>query len=157
MMSWVANWGNLANRVLSFANKHWEGHVPDPGELTEADKELLKIIEKGFESVSAEIESVRLRAALGETLRLATEVNRYLDQKAPWSEVKVDKAAAGRTIYTALRAIDSLKILFSPFIPFSSQKLHTYMGYEGNLYGEQIIKEQKDDMGEHTVLSYDCF
>ena len=25
----VANWGNLANRVLSFCYKHWEGHVPD--------------------------------------------------------------------------------------------------------------------------------
>ena len=152
----VANWGNLANRVLSFSNKHWEGHVPDPGELTEADKELIEVIEKGFESVSAEIEAVRLRAALAEALRLATEVNRYLDQKAPWSEVKVNKAAAGRTIYTALRAIDSLKILFSPFIPFSSQKLHSYMGYEGSLFGEQFTSEQNDEMGEHTVLSYDA-
>ena len=152
----VANWGNLANRVLSFANKHWEGQVPDPGELTDTDKELLEIIEKGFETVSAEIEAVRLRAGLAETLRLATEVNRYLDQKAPWSEVKIDKAAAGRTIYTALRAIDSLKILFSPFLPFTSQKLHTYMGYEGSLFGEQFTSEQKDDMGAHTVLSYDA-
>ncbi len=25
----VATWGNLANRVLSFCYKHWEGHVPD--------------------------------------------------------------------------------------------------------------------------------
>src|SRR5512145_394152 len=25
----VATWGNLANRVLSFAYRHWEGHVPD--------------------------------------------------------------------------------------------------------------------------------
>ncbi len=24
----VANWGNLANRVLSFCYKHWDGHVP---------------------------------------------------------------------------------------------------------------------------------
>src|SRR5215207_7499781 len=25
----VATWGNLANRVLSFTYKHWEGHAPD--------------------------------------------------------------------------------------------------------------------------------
>ena len=25
----VATWGNLVNRVLSFAYKHWEGHVPN--------------------------------------------------------------------------------------------------------------------------------
>ena len=29
----VATWGNLANRVLSFAYKNWEGIVPDPGTL----------------------------------------------------------------------------------------------------------------------------
>ena len=33
----VATWGNLANRVLSFAFKHWDGVVPDPGELTAMD------------------------------------------------------------------------------------------------------------------------
>ena len=37
----VATWGNLANRVLSFAYKHWDGLVPDPGELRPADKEII--------------------------------------------------------------------------------------------------------------------
>ncbi|MGB8252835.1 MAG: methionine--tRNA ligase, partial [Anaerolineaceae bacterium] len=33
----VATWGNLVNRVLSFAYKHWEGVIPDPGELRAED------------------------------------------------------------------------------------------------------------------------
>ncbi len=49
----VANWGNLANRVLSFTYKHWEGHIPDPGELEVDDLALLETIEEGFESVGA--------------------------------------------------------------------------------------------------------
>jgi methionyl-tRNA synthetase len=44
----VANWGNLANRVLSFAYKHWEGIIPDPGELRPADQEVLRTVEAGF-------------------------------------------------------------------------------------------------------------
>ena len=53
MISWpaittqlVATWGNLANRVLSFAHKHWEGIVPTPGELRPADKDVLAKVEK---------------------------------------------------------------------------------------------------------------
>ena len=63
----VATWGNLANRVLSFAFRHWEGVVPDPGELTKKDKALLTEVEKGFETIGAEIEAVHLRAALAES------------------------------------------------------------------------------------------
>lgn len=150
----VATWGNLANRVLSFAFKHWDGHVPDPGPLTPMDEELLSVVESGFASVGHEIEAVRLRSALAETMRLATEVNRYLDNTAPWQAVKVDKNGAGRAIYTALRAIDSLKMLFAPFLPFTSEKLHRFMGYSTPLFGEQGIENHKDELGEHLALHY---
>jgi len=122
----VATWGNLANRVLSFANKHWEGRVPEPGELTPLDLDLLHTVEDGFKSVGDELEAVHLRAALAEAMRIATEVNKYLDQTAPWQAVKTDKGAAARAIYTAIRAIDSLKILFAPFLPFTSERLHGF-------------------------------
>ena len=44
----VAAWGNLVNRVLSFAYKHWEGVVPTPGELRPMDLEILQQVEAGF-------------------------------------------------------------------------------------------------------------
>jgi methionyl-tRNA synthetase len=157
----VATWGNLANRVLSFAYKHWEGHVPDvPNEFHQGtsfrpiDLSLLTAVDAGFDSVGRELEAVRLRSALGEAMKLATAVNQYLDQTAPWSEIKKDKGEAAKTIYTALRAIDSLKVLFAPFLPFTSEKLHQYLGYEAPLFGEQYTEEVKDSLGTHNVLRY---
>jgi len=150
----VATWGNLANRVLSFCYKHWEGHVPEPGPLRPGDEELLATIEAGFDSISSLLSSVKLRAALQEALRLATEVNKYLDVTAPWSAIKTDKGEAAKTIYTALRAIDSLKILFSPFLPFTCEKLHTFLGYEAPLFGEQYTETITDALGTHTGLRY---
>jgi methionyl-tRNA synthetase len=91
---------------------------------------------------------------LGEAMKLATAVNQYLDQTSPWSEVKKDKVEAAKTIYTALRAIDSLKVLFAPFLPFTSEKLHQFLGYETPLFGEQYIEEVKDSLGVHNVLRY---
>jgi methionyl-tRNA synthetase len=152
----VATWGNLVNRVLSFAYKHWEGHVPnaDVNVLRDLDKQLLETVENGFNTVGAEFQAVHLRSALGEAMKLATAVNQYLDQTSPWSEVKKDKAEAAKTIYTALRAIDSLKLLFAPFLPFTSEKLHQYLGYDTPLFGEQYTQEVEDSLGVHNVLRY---
>jgi methionyl-tRNA synthetase len=158
----VATWGNLANRVLSFAYKHWDGHVPSfegtdgplPVPTRDIDKQLLETIKNGFNTVGAELEAVRLRAAIGEAMKLATAVNQYLDQTAPWSAIKTDKDEAAKTIYTALKAIDSLKILFAPFLPFTSERLHGFFGYETPLFGEQYTEDVTDSLGTHKVLRY---
>ncbi|MGD0878448.1 MAG: methionine--tRNA ligase [Anaerolineales bacterium] len=152
----VATWGNLANRVLAFCYKQWDGHVPeiDTGALRPADLELLAAIEAGFFSVGNELEAVHLRAALQEAIRLASEVNKYLDTSAPWFEIKADKAAAAKSVYTALKAIDSLKVLFAPFLPFTSEKLNGFFGYETPLFGEQYTETVNDSLGEHSVLRY---
>ncbi len=150
----VATWGNLANRVLSFAHKHWEGHVPAPGKITPQDQAILETIEKGFESVGEQLEKVRLRAALQSALELASEVNKYLDETAPWSAVKEDKQRAATIIYTALQCIDHLKIIFAPFLPFSSEQLHTYLGYDTPLFGGQFTQAVEDAQGEHITLQY---
>jgi methionyl-tRNA synthetase len=152
----VATWGNLANRVLSFCYKHWDGHVPDIDEsaLRPADLDLIAAIENGFDAVGAELDAVRLRSALGEAMKLATKVNVYLDENAPWTAIKTDKDAAALTVYTALKAIDSLKVMFSPFLPFTSEKLHTFFGNEAPLFGEQYVEEIKDSLGTHNGLKY---
>jgi methionyl-tRNA synthetase len=151
----VATWGNLANRVLTFAYKHWAGTVPEPGELRPQDEELLAKIEAGFQTVGELVEAVKLRAALEATLGLATEANRYLDAQGPWFEIKQDKAEAAKTVYTALRAIDSLKVLFAPFLPFTAERLHGYLGHEGRLFGTQRVETYEDALGSHAALVYD--
>jgi methionyl-tRNA synthetase len=152
----VATWGNLVNRVLSFTYKHWEGELPDPGELGKEELALLAEVDRKFERVAEEMEAVRLRSALGEVMSLASEVNRYLDQAAPWKTIKKDKAQAARAVYTAIKAIDSLKILFAPFIPFSSERLHHFLGYDQPIFGSQFTREIQDQLSTHTVLSYDA-
>jgi methionyl-tRNA synthetase len=151
----VATWGNLANRVLTFASRNWEGRIPEGGELTAADNALLAQVEQGFTSVAARLEAVQLRAALGEAMALATEANRYLDREAPWMKIKTDRAAAGRTVFTALRAIDSLKTLLAPFLPHSSEELHKSFGYPQPLFGTLKTEERSDALGTRPVLIYD--
>ncbi len=152
----VATWGNLANRVLAFCYKNWDGCMPDVdlNTLRDHDRNLIAVIENGFNTVGSELDAVHLRAALGEAMRLATAVNQYLDQNAPWTAIKTDRDAASKTIYTALRAIDSLKVLFAPFLPFTSERLHGFFAYATPLFGEQYTEEVTDSLGTHNVLRY---
>jgi methionyl-tRNA synthetase len=69
--------------------------------------------------------------------------------------IKEDPQRAGTTVYTALRAIDSLKILFSPFLPFSSEHLHKTLGYQDQLFGELHIESYREQQRSHEVLEYD--
>ncbi|MGB7537049.1 MAG: methionine--tRNA ligase [Anaerolineales bacterium] len=151
----VATWGNLANRVLTFSYRNWDGRVPDPGELRAEDNALLAKADQAFETVGGFYEAVQLRAALGEAMALAGEANRYLDQQAPWFQIKSDPAAAAKTIFTALRVIDSLKTLLAPVIPFSAEVLHSGFGYRGRMFGTQQIEDRADSLGSHSVLTYD--
>lgn len=150
----VATWGNLANRMLSFAYKNWDGRVPQTDKLRAEDHEILEKVEAGFESVGDHLDAVHLRLALLEAMRLATEVNKYIDRSAPWFQIKEDRDSASRTVYTALKSIDSLKILFSPFLPFTSEKLHSGLGYTDPLFGEQFVESIEDSLGTHQVLRY---
>jgi methionyl-tRNA synthetase len=151
----VATWGNLANRVLSFAYKNWDGRVPDPGELRESDQALLVTLKEGFKNVEGHLEAVKLRAAVQEAMRLAAEVNKYLDTAAPWFEIKEDRTAAAKSIYTAMQAIDWLKIIFSPFLPHTSENLHQFLGYEKPLFGQLTTEEVEDELSTHIVMLYD--
>ena len=151
----VATWGNLVNRTLTNVFRNF-GAVPQPGALTDADTALIATVDEGLASVGALLEGARFKAALGETMKLASQVNQYLSEQEPWKVIKIDRARAGPVLYTALRCVDTLKIMFTPFLPFSSQKLHELLGYEGFIAGPLLFREYTEDNGiSHRVLTGD--
>jgi len=151
----VANWGNLVNRVLGFAYKRFDGAIPAPGELNEVDQALLDDVRAGFESVGARYDAVKLKAALIETRRLSQRVNQYLNERAPWTLIKTDPDEAATVVYTAMQAIDWLKLLWGPILPHASQQVHEMLGYSQPLFGRQYTQQVEDDRGTHLVLRYD--
>lgn len=133
----VATYGNLAHRVLTFTSRNYEGKVPQPGALTEQDKALLESARSAFARVGELVEACRFKEALREVMSVAAEANRYLDEAAPWKMIKTDRERAGTSLYVALSAINMLKVLTAPFLPFSAQKLHELLGFSGDVHRER--------------------
>jgi methionyl-tRNA synthetase len=151
----VGTWGNLAHRMLTFAYRNFGEAVPQPGALTEADQTILRTVAEAFGPVGDDLNACRFRSALGRVMALAREANRYLDAAEPWKTLKSDPERARTATYVTLRVIDSLKILFLPFVPFSSQALHGYLGYDDNLFGQQVVREYQENSHKHLGLTYE--
>ena len=150
----VGTWGNLANRMLTFCFKNYDQRVPSPGPLSEADLAIINVVESSFDEIGREIEACHFRNAVSKVMALAREVNRYLDAAAPWKEIKINPERAASTCYVTLRVVDSLKILFAPFLPFSTQALHSMLGYDDDLMGQQQVVEYHEHTRSHRGLTY---
>jgi methionyl-tRNA synthetase len=149
----LANWGNLVNRTLTNAQRNF-GEVPQPGELTDEDRKALATVEAGFATVGRSIEEGKFKQALAEAMRLSSIGNQYVDYQAPWAVIKEDRERAATILFVALRIVDSLKVIFTPFLPFSSQKLHELLGYEGFIAGPLEFREiEKGGEDRHTILT----
>jgi methionyl-tRNA synthetase len=127
----VATYGNLVNRVLSFTYRNFDGKVPGVESLDEVDEGLLRAARDTMDSVDENLYNCRFKAAIGQAFGLAQEANRYLDTKAPWKTIKEDPDLAGASLTVAIQAINCLKTILYPFMPFSSQKVHEFLGFDG--------------------------
>ena len=129
----VSTWGNLVNRVLTLSYRNFDGRVPEPGDLQPSDRALLDAGKEALVSVGESINACRFREGLRSALNYAQETNRYLNQEEPWKTRETDKSAAARALYTALAAIETLKLAFYPYLPFTSEKLHDLLGHDDSI------------------------
>ncbi len=129
----VATYGNVVHRTLTFLQSRFGGVVPQPGALREADREMLAELEGGFEVVGHNIANCHFKDGINAAMAVARAANRYFDEQAPWKQIKVDREAAGTTIYIMLQVLSGLRTLFWPYLPFSSEKLHHLLGFESDI------------------------
>ena len=127
----VATYGNLVNRVLSFTYRNFDGKIPEPGPLRESDRDLLDTARSAMESVDRNLYQCRFKAAIAQAFALAQEANRYLDSMAPWKTIKTDRQDAATSLWLCIAVINCLKMALFPFLPFSSQRLHEFLGLDG--------------------------
>ena len=129
----VATYGNLVNRVLTFVYKNFDGCVPNPDNLNPRDLELDGKTTAALDAIDGLLYKCNFKQALKTAMTLAQEANRYLDEKSPWKVIKEDRQAAAKSLYSALVVINQLKTMLYPFLPFSSQKVHELLGFDGSM------------------------
>ena len=134
----VATWGNLVHRTLTFAVRNFDGKVPDA--RTDVSEAVEDRAAETLNSVQELLAGCHFKEGLRQVMALAQYGNRLLDERAPWRQIREDKAEAAATIYGLLTLINALKTLTYSFLPFSAERLHGLLGYEDSLlsHGWQV-------------------
>jgi methionyl-tRNA synthetase len=129
----VATYGNLVHRVLTFVYRSFDGCVPVPGEFDSRGQMVIDTAKETVNTVDKLLYQCHFRKAIRSAMSLAQEANRYLEEKSPWKVITEDRQAAATALYVAISVISCLRTVLYPFLPFSSQKLHQYLGFEGSV------------------------
>ncbi|HTT53273.1 MAG TPA: methionine--tRNA ligase [Streptosporangiaceae bacterium] len=136
----VATWGNLVNRSVSFAARNI-GSIPEPGQLTDMDRDILDRSRQAFGQVGGALARSRFKAGVNEAMRTVAEANKYMSDQAPWKLRESDPDRMRTVLHVVLQLVDDAKTLLTPFLPESSGKVYRMLGGAGEWSGRPRVEE----------------
>ena len=140
----VAVLGNFVNRVLVLTHKYFKGEVPPVTELLPYDEQVLADINRIRAEVEKSLDNFRFREAQKNAMDLARLGNKYLADEEPWQKFKKDTERVKTILNICLQVTANLTIALDPFLPYSMEKLRSYLNFDKLLW-------QK--FGENDLLS----
>ncbi|MFJ7263108.1 methionine--tRNA ligase [Streptomyces globosus] len=117
--------GNFVNRVLSFSRKRFGDEVPAGKDAGEAEARLGAQIAELLAEYETHMDALQFRKAAAALRALWSAGNSYLEEKAPWLEIKTDPEGAALTLRTAMNLIHLYSVVSEPFIPASARAMRS--------------------------------
>ncbi|WP_284574880.1 methionine--tRNA ligase [Streptomyces sp. 2P-4] len=117
--------GNFVNRVLSFSRKRFGDEVPAGKDAGEAEQRLGAQIAELLAEYEGHMDALQFRKAAAALRALWSAGNSYLEEKAPWLEIKTDPEGAALTLRTAMNLIHLYSVVSEPFIPASARAMRS--------------------------------
>ncbi len=131
------DFGNLAARVLTMAQRYLDGVVPDPpgaDELTDLEVALRETFVASFRAMQEGIDELAPHDALRAAWTFVRKANAYVEATAPWA---LAKSGGGRrlgvVLYTLLDALRLLALVLWPIIPRAADELWRRLGNAGSV------------------------
>ncbi|MEG1097852.1 MAG: methionine--tRNA ligase [Raoultibacter sp.] len=117
-------WGNLCSRVFNMTGKYFEGLVP-AAPSSAAENPLRALSDALYAQYDAALCAVDFSAAAAAVQKLASRVNLYVEESAPWNLAKSEETAdeLAAVIYNALEAIRIIALYMAPFAPATSAEV----------------------------------
>ena len=121
-------YGNLVNRNLAFIGKYYNGIVPS-GKL---DREISTRLDELYEATGTRIENGAFKEALDGVFEFVRWSNKYFDANKPWETRTAAPESCENTLFNCVQIIANLAVLLKPLLPFSSEKVQSWLGLNDN-------------------------
>jgi methionyl-tRNA synthetase len=121
-------YGNLASRTLAMVRRYRDGMLP----AAPIDPELASDFDGLTEEVSALLDRAELTQALDAIWQRVRRLNRYVEERAPWTLAKDDEKAGDldEVLASLADGVRVVSLLLTPYMPASTERLLDALGAE---------------------------
>lgn len=141
--------GNFVNRTLAFINKSFEGIIP----VGEPNEEWNRTLDDLYVSSGSLIEGGHLKEAIELIFACVRGANKFFDEQKPWVQLKENREACGYALNTCVQIIANFAQLLHPFIPFSCEKIRSFLTLEQPSW--KLISVPTDGQIHHLELLFE--
>ncbi len=113
------NFGNLCQRVTSFANKNCDGKIPKKIAFEKDDLKLLDQFKDNIDIIRNKIDNQNINFYIDFIVNILFETNKYFNDQEPWNK-KDDTIRLNTIVYTTLEIVRKISYMLYPIIPQSS-------------------------------------
>ncbi len=115
------NYGNLCQRVTSFADKNCDGKIPTQIKFEKEDLIILNRYKNNISTIRSKIDNQNINFYIDFIVNSLFEANKYFNDQEPWKK-KDNKERLDTIVYTTLEIVRKISFLLYPIIPESSLK-----------------------------------
>jgi len=122
------DFGNLVSRSMTMAITYFEGLLPAPGTLDEADISLKEAALKVIDDYKGMMKEFAFHKALITVWELIGRANKYVDTMKPWAMAKQRRERLGTVLNNIAELIKVVSVLLWPFMPQTAEKIQHQLG-----------------------------
>ena len=115
------NYGNLCQRVTTFAIKNCQSKIPEKVEFEKEDLDILERFSKNLALIRNKIDNQDINFYIDFIVNSLFEANKYFNDQEPWKK-KDDITRLNTIVYTTLEIVRKISFLLYPIIPESTLK-----------------------------------
>ena len=113
------NFGNLCQRVTTFAIKNCEGKIPGNIQFDDEDLVILDKFKNNLDLIRNKIDSLDLNFYIEFIVNCLFETNKYFNDQEPWKK-KDNTKRLNTIVFTTLEVVRKISVMLYPIIPQSS-------------------------------------
>jgi len=111
------NIGNLYQRVSSILHSKLNSTIPNCQPNENSDLKILNLVEENLNTLINTFNKFEIHNYLKNIIQLCSEVNKYVNDSAPWSIKEDNLEKRNVIIYVVLDFIRKVSILLQPILP----------------------------------------
>ena len=110
--------------------KHFNDIIPEPGDYTEPDLNVIAIAKSTIDNTLRNFEQLKIHDAIENILKLLRSLNKYLEINEPWKILKKEpnNIKATNSIYVSINALYIGTQLLHPIMPRKTTEISNILG-----------------------------